>query len=208
MRVERDMARPVLAALAAAGGFLAVIGLVALPAFADPAPAASLARAVQPVAPPAASQQQVLYLVRATLLSLDDANRTGNYSVLRELGSPGFQQAHSAADLAGIFAELRHKRIPLTAAAIAEPNLTATPVIEAEQILRLTGYLPTAPLRLSFDLRFEPAAGDWRLAALSVGAQVPQEASQAQKPAAAAARPAGQPPVALKPAATPAERRR
>jgi hypothetical protein len=40
-----------------------------------------------------------LILIRQTLLALDQANKTGNYTVLRDLGSPDFQ-ANTAAGLA------------------------------------------------------------------------------------------------------------
>ena len=47
-------------------------------------------------APPAAKpanidRNGVLMLVRSTLLALDQANKTGNYTVLRDLGVPGFR---------------------------------------------------------------------------------------------------------------------
>ena len=41
----------------------------------------------------------VMILIRESLLALDQANKTGNYTVLRDLGSPEFQ-ANSAAQLA------------------------------------------------------------------------------------------------------------
>ena len=37
---------------------------------------------------PAISNEQALYLVRSTLLTLNDANRSGNYTVLRDLAGP------------------------------------------------------------------------------------------------------------------------
>ena len=46
----------------------------------------------------------VLILVRSSLLALDHANKTGNYTVLRELGSPQFQM-NTDARLAEIFAQ-------------------------------------------------------------------------------------------------------
>ena len=42
------------------------------------------------------------------LIALDQANKTGNYTVLRDLGSPAFQ-ANTAARLGEIFAGLRHE---------------------------------------------------------------------------------------------------
>jgi hypothetical protein len=51
------------------------------------------------------SLEQALYLIRSTLLTLNDANRSGNYTVLRELAAPDFQVKNSAADLGVIFAD-------------------------------------------------------------------------------------------------------
>jgi hypothetical protein len=41
----------------------------------------------------------VIILIRETLIALDQANKTGNYTVLRDLGAPAFQ-ANSARGLA------------------------------------------------------------------------------------------------------------
>ena len=43
----------------------------------------------------------VLILIRTALLALDQANKTGNYTVLRDLGSPDFQ-VNTAARLASL----------------------------------------------------------------------------------------------------------
>jgi hypothetical protein len=44
------------------------------------------------------SVEQALYLIRSTLLTLNDANRSGNYTVLRDLATPDFQARNTAAD--------------------------------------------------------------------------------------------------------------
>src|SRR6516225_2512267 len=62
----------------------------------------SLAHAQGPNGPQSAprpaqiDRNGVLILIRQSLLALDQANKTGNYTVLRDLGSPAFQ-ANSAA---------------------------------------------------------------------------------------------------------------
>ena len=64
-----------------------------------PAPAApgagAPAAAKQAAAP--VSDEQALYLIRSTLSTLSDANRSGNYSVLRDLAAPDFQARNTAA---------------------------------------------------------------------------------------------------------------
>src|SRR5258708_6415083 len=56
-------------------------------------PAAPKQQQPQPQAPTPAQidRNGVLILIRSTLLALDQANKTGNYTVLRDLGSPYFQ---------------------------------------------------------------------------------------------------------------------
>ena len=62
------------------------------------------AQQAQPAGKPAnIDRNGVLMLVRSTILALDQANKTGNYTVLRDLGAPGFQ-VNTAAKLAEIFA--------------------------------------------------------------------------------------------------------
>ena len=66
-----------------------------------PQPTSAPAQPRQPAATPQklpVSVEQALYLIRSTLLTLNDANRSGNYTVLRDLAAPGFQARNSAAD--------------------------------------------------------------------------------------------------------------
>jgi hypothetical protein len=115
--------------------------------------------------------QRALYLIRSTLLTLNDANRSGNYTVLRDLAAPGFQAKNSAADLGRIFADLRTRHVDLSAVALMAPQLTAAPAVEGNGMLRLTGFVPTQPLRIAFDLLFQDVDRSWRLFGISVQAQ-------------------------------------
>jgi hypothetical protein len=141
-----------------------------------------------PAQPAAAAQQQqlpvsleqALYLIRSTLLTLNDANRTGNYTVLRDLASPDFQAANTAADLAQNFSDLRRRKFDLFTVALAAPQLTAAPALDGSGMLRLTGFFPTRPLQINFDLLFQNVGGQWRLFGISVA--TPQVAAQPQPP--------------------------
>jgi hypothetical protein len=146
------------------------------PAAKTPAPdsVAKPAQASQTISP-----SQAVYLVRSTLMMLNDANRSGNYSVLRDLAAPDFQAGNSAADLAQSFADLRRRNFDLFAAALLAPQFTAGPALDANGRLRLTGFFPTRPLRISFDLTFQSVSGEWRLLAVSV-ATPPAPATQSQ----------------------------
>src|SRR6266852_4433221 len=111
---------------------------------------------------------QALYLVRSTLLTLNDANRSGNYTVLRDLAAPDFQARNSAADLAQSFADLPRRNFDLFGAALLAPQLTAAPALDDKGMLRLTGFFPTRPLQIRFDLLFQTVGSDWRLFGISI----------------------------------------
>jgi len=135
----------------------------------------------KPPAPPAeklpVSVEQAFYLIRSTLLTLNDANRSGNYTVLRDL-APDFQAKNSAADLADGFADLRRRKFDLFAAALVAPELTATPALDGKGMLRLTGHFPTRPQQIDFDLLFQNVGTQWRLFGIAV-ATPPAAAAQA-----------------------------
>ena len=93
-------------------------------------------------APPTAipSPIELLNLIRTTLLALNQANLTGNYTVLRDLGAPDFQRSNNASVLADTFRDLRVRRIDLSPVATINPKLVREPSIDAKGLLRLTGF--------------------------------------------------------------------
>jgi len=128
------------------------------------APAAPVTAPQLPV-PPA---EKLVLLIRMSLLTLNDAMQTGNFTVLRDRGSPSFRQANTAADLARIFARLEAKDVDLGMAAIMTPQLTEAKVEGPEQRLTLRGFFPGQPARIGFELAYEPVAGHWQLFGISV----------------------------------------
>jgi len=133
------------------------------------------------------SVEQALYLIRSTLLTLNDANRSGNYTVLRDLAAPDFQAKNTAADLALIFSDLRQRKFDLFAVALAAPQLTAAPVLDANKMLRLTGFFPTRPAQINFDLVYRNVGGQWQLFGIAVATPPAQSQSTNTSPPVAAA---------------------
>jgi hypothetical protein len=155
-------------------------------------PPAQPAPATPPAQNPPVPIEQALYLIRSALLTLNDANRSGNYSVLRDLAAPDFQARNTAADLAGIFANLRQRHIDLHAAAMIAPQLAAAPALDDKGMLRLTGLFPTQPQQIKFDLLFQNVGGEWRLFGISIAtpdAVPPAPAAQAPAPGQARTQP-------------------
>jgi hypothetical protein len=137
------------------------------PPQAQPPQAAQPPQVTQPPQPAQIDRNGVLILIRSTLLALDQANKTGNYTVLRDLGAPGFQ-VNTAARLAEIFAKPRNDKIDLSATATVDPQLSLPAQIEPDGRLHVAGLFPSAPAPVNFDLIFTPVHGQWRLLGLSV----------------------------------------
>ncbi len=110
----------------------------------------------------------VIILIRSALLALDQANKTGNYTVLRDLGAPGFQ-SNTAARLGEIFAKQRNDNLDLSGVAVIDPQLNLLPQIEANGLMHMAGFFPSVPTQVNFDLSFAPVNGQWRLFGISVG---------------------------------------
>ena len=130
-----------------------------------------------PGSKPASLDRNVtLILLRSSLLALDQANKTGNYTVLRDLGAPGFQ-ANTAAKLSEIFAQLRRDNLDLSGAAVSEPQLTVAPEIAANGLLHMKGFFPGTGAQVNFELLYAPVDGQWRLFGVSVGLGQPAAAA-------------------------------
>lgn len=145
------------------------------------------ARAQEAAAPPATPQEvsgpEISMLIRGTMIALYHANLTGNYTVLRDLGSIDFQANNSAARLTDLFREFREKKLNLAAAAIIDAKLDQKPLLSKNGVLRLVGYFPTKPQEIVFDLTFVHERGDWRILLLNIGTRMAVAAIDAPKEA-------------------------
>lgn len=142
-------------------------------------------QAAPPVRMP--SDDVLLMLIRSTLIALNQANTTGNYTVFREMGAPGFQEANSPAQLTESFADLRHRNLDLSPILLFQPKLFRRPEINAQGFLRVTGFFPTAPEQVNFDLIFQPVQGKWRLFGVAANARGQPDADAPAQPQAAPA---------------------
>lgn len=129
-------------------------------------------------------------LIRSSIVALSQANKTGNYTVLQDLGAPAFRASNDSARLAQVFAHLRSRNLDLSPVLFYTPKLVQQPMINQGGILRLTGYFPTEPERVNFDLYFQMVGGDWRIFGIGV------VMSPNDQTAALPAQPAAPPPTA------------
>ncbi|MBZ9973864.1 MULTISPECIES: hypothetical protein [unclassified Mesorhizobium] len=185
-----------------AGAILALVTIVGPPSAAHAQ--AKEKRVGQKTAHPAnIDRNGVLILARSALLALDQANKTGNYTVLRDLGSPNFQ-ANSAAGLGDIFASQRKQGLDFSAIAVLEPQLTLLPQIEPSGMLHMAGFFPSVPLQVNFELLFEAVNRQWKIYGVSVnltsgGPQAPETPVADQSKPAAGGPPPDGPSIAVQP---------
>jgi hypothetical protein len=185
---------PIIAALSILVSALPAAAQDKLPQMAPGAPKVLAAATPKLTVPPA---EKLVLLIRLSLLTLNDAIQSGNYTVLRDRGGPSFRQANSAAGLSRVFANLEAQRPDLAAVAIMAPQLTAAEIVGAEQRLHVTGHFPGPVLEIGFDLTYEPVDGRWQLFGMSVGA-TPVQAQAAATPPATAKKAAPASPVLKK----------
>jgi ABC-type transport system substrate-binding protein len=113
--------------------------------------------------------EKIVLLVRGTLITLNDAIQTGNFTVMRDKGAPGFREANSAARLGQIFSDLAKSGVDLSVVSVITPQLTANPTLDqAKGMLNIQGYFPTQPQQINFELLYQSVGGRWRLFGLSV----------------------------------------
>ena len=147
--------RAVLAVLAAL-----VLAGVSLPIQAQQPPRKP---AVLKKAPPIPNRDAFIIMTREIMIAVNQANQTGNYSVLRELGSPDFQKRYSTADLSNRLASFRKLKINLGPAALFVPKLTQPAKYVKRNVILLSGFFPTTPRQIKFEMFFEIYKGAWRL---------------------------------------------
>jgi len=132
---------------------------------------------------PAPDRQETARLIWTTLIAVDHANRTGNYSVLRDLAAPSFRDANNAARLAGIFAPLRARDIGLRRVVLASPVYAEPPKILDSGLYRVKGSFAGRPVGITFELLFQHTDGGWQLFGVSIApAEMPAPPADGDAP--------------------------
>ena len=107
-------------------------------------------------------------LAKATLLTFNDANVTGNYEVFHAKLSKPFREQFPVERLARRFQEFNKKNIDFDVIAALKPSYDPAPKVDDEGRLLVKGHFPTEPLRVNFDLAFIPSDGEWKLISINV----------------------------------------
>lgn len=115
---------------------------------------------------PSALVQEML--IKSYLLTLNDANITGNYAVLQARLAKPFREQFDAERLKQVFKAFSDKKIDYSIIAAKPPIASSESKIDNRGALILRGYFDTTPSRVSYDLDFIPSEGEWKPIKLNV----------------------------------------
>ncbi len=107
-------------------------------------------------------------LVKSSLLSFNDANVTGNYTVFHAKLSKPFRQQFSPEKLKETFREFAEKDIDIDIIAAMKPTYDPAPLIDDNGKLVVKGSFPTEPARVVFELDFIPSDAEWKLVRINI----------------------------------------
>ncbi len=107
-------------------------------------------------------------LIKSTLLSLNDANLTGNYTVVHAKTAKPFREQISPDRMKEIFKTFVDKHIDWAIIAAKPPVNIKEPYIDDRGALIFDGYFDTQPNRVYYQLEFLPSEGKWKPIRLNV----------------------------------------
>jgi hypothetical protein len=134
---------------------LALMGLALC--FAPPAFSATL---------PSDTEQEIL--VKATLMTFNDANLTGNYSVLFDKSAKAFREQISTEKLSEAFKSFRARKVNLESIVADDLDSSKEPKIDDNGVLQLQGRFKDDEKKIRFDLKFVKEDGAWKILGLNV----------------------------------------
>jgi len=123
-------------------------------------------------------------LLRSTLLMVNAGNQTGDYSLLYANLTPPVQRNVDVDRLAQALAGFREEKVDMSAVSVVHPQFVKPPAIDANGVLNLTGYFPTEPRMVRFNLGYRKLNGNWRLEVIDLDAPGNPKAAASPAPAA------------------------
>jgi hypothetical protein len=115
---------------------------------------------------PTDNEQEIL--VKTTLMTFNDANLTGNYSVLFDKSAKVFRDQINAEKLSAAFKVFRDKKVNLESIVADEIDSSKEPKVDGNGVLQLKGRFKDEDKRIRFDLKFVKEEGVWKVVGLNV----------------------------------------
>jgi len=107
-------------------------------------------------------------MIKTSLLTFNDANLTGNYTVLHARLAKPFREQFSPDKFKQAFKSFADQKLDLSPI-VLKPAVATTPSkIDERGALILRGYFDTAPSRVTYELDFIPSETEWKLLKINV----------------------------------------
>ena len=116
--------------------------------------------------PPDAFTQEVL--IKASLLTFNDANVTGNYTVLHAKLSKPFRDKFTPERLKEVFKVFHEKRIDFDLIAAKQPIASKPATVNDSGVLMLHGHFDATHSSVNYELDFIMSDGEWKLIRINV----------------------------------------
>ena len=120
---------------------------------------------------PNATMQEIL--VKTSLLTFNDANVTGNYTVLHAKLSNPFRDQITPEKLKQSFKSFADQHVDFDLIAAKPIVPTSEAKINSSGVLMLRGYFDTTPSRVTYELDFLRSEGEWKLISINVKVRPP-----------------------------------
>lgn len=112
--------------------------------------------------------EKLVSMVRNTLITLNDANITNNYTILFQLSSREAQGRATPELLSESFRSIREQGADMSIISAAAPQFSELPTITPKGLLRLKGSFQSSPT-INFDLFFQKEDDKWKIFAIGLG---------------------------------------
>jgi hypothetical protein len=148
--------------------FQSVLGLFGVRALSMLAVVLAMSAFNPALAAPVPSDDEQEVLIKTTLMTFNDANLTGNYTVLYDKASKPFRAQLTVQKLVDSFKAFREKKVNLASIVSADMDAGNKATINNDGVLNLKGKFKDDEKRIRFDLNFVHEDGDWKLLGIDV----------------------------------------
>ncbi|MBO6521836.1 MAG: hypothetical protein JJ900_15720 [Rhodospirillales bacterium] len=114
------------------------------------------------------NEEQRDILILATLMRFNDANLSGNYSILHGLAAKPFRERNSVQMVADAFEEFRDRNVRIEEILLRDIQPHDDGETMHDGVLRLSGDIEMSRYRMTYHLRFLSENGEWKLYAIDM----------------------------------------
>jgi hypothetical protein len=120
---------------------------------------------------PSEARQEAL--IKSALLTFNDANLSGDYTVMNALASKPFRDTITPQKLKEAFKVFNEKQLDISGVILAKPVATKPTAVDSDGVMISEGYFDTANMRVNYTLKHLLSDGKWKLLGVNVSTTDP-----------------------------------